>query len=177
MTEEKTDEIRLPNWLGDREQFHMMVKKEKKLTEYQLWFFERELKHQKKLYEGLKERTQQREKSYKPRFKTREELDEAYMLGGMTVKEYMIERRNIWNCYSDRGYLDRIAWLEEQAAKYREKLEDIEGWTERTRKHSTYLRGKKRNVREKHINAVKRYKKKVRMKKLEERWRKYGLIK
>ena len=177
MTEEKKDEIRLPNWLGDREEFHMRVKREKKLTEYQLWFFERELKRQKKMYDGLKEGIPRREKSYKPRFKTREELDEAYMLGGMTVKEYMIERRNIWNCYSDRGYLDRIAWLEEQAAKYREKLEDIEGWTLETKRKSNNKRQKKFKRRGKLASQKRRYRKKIKTKKLEERWRKYGLIK
>ena len=172
-----TEERRLPNWLGDREEFHMKVKREKKLTEYQLRFYEKELKRQKKMYEGLVEGIPKREKSYKPRFKTREELDQAYIVSDMTVKEYMTERRNLWNCYSDRGYIDRIAWLTEQRDRYKDKLDRINGWTLETKRKSNNNRQKKFHIRRKWAYQKRRYRKKIKMKRLEERWKRYGLIK
>lgn len=177
--DEQKEERRVPNWLGEREDYHMKVKNEKKLTEYQLRIFVRELKHQEKMYSGLVERTPQREKAYKPTCKTREELDQMYMLGAMTDREYMRNRSAIWNCYSDRGYIMRIEWLREQVERYQDKLDRIDQYLVDTRKQTVKACKHRYRVKKNKSKCVvrcrRRKRQRERKQELEARWKKYGI--
>ena len=119
---------------------------------------------------------------YGAKYKSRQELDEAYMLGGMTDKEYMKQRSAIWNAYSDRGYIMRIEWLDQMIDFYQQRLDKIDEWIEvkhkdtrkqimkryyKRQKHYAYKRRKRREARSE--------KKKQEYKELKERWKYYGL--
>lgn len=176
-----TEERRLPNFLHNEEQ-HMRIKREKKLIEYQVRVFKNELRDVTKRYENLKAGAEKRAEIYDAKYKTRKELDDAYMLGNMTDREYMRYRSAMWQAYSDRGYEDRIQWLNAMIDHYQSKLDKITKWMDAASKESRAGIYKRYRKRQRHY-AYKRRKrrearseqKKQQYKELKERYKYYGL--
>ena len=179
MTE--NEERRLPNFLRNEEQ-HMRIKRERKLVDYQVRMFTKELKRIRKKLDALRAGEEDRAEKYGAKYRTRKELDDAYMLGNMTDREYMHYRSAMWQAYSDRGYLDRIEWLEKMLNHYQNKLEKIDQWMEEARKESRaginkryrrkqYKLAHKRKTRRRERSE----RKKQQYKELKERYKYYGI--
>lgn len=170
-----------PNFLHNEEQ-HMRIKNERKLTVYQVQMFKRERGRLKRRLRDLDNNQEHRAEIYGAQFKTRKELDEAYILGGMTDKEYMKQRSAIWNAYSDRGYNDRIKWCDQMIEHYQAKLDKIDAWIENQHRE-TEIKVRKRYMKKQKHYAYKRRKrrearsaaKKENYKLMKERWKYYGL--
>ena len=101
------------------------------------------------------EKVKQREKAYNPRFRTREELDEAYVAGLLTDREYMRERYAIWLAYSDRGHINNMKWLESEIDHYKRALEALENHIDEKRKAS-YKRRRVKWAAHLHKNVMRR---------------------
>lgn len=108
-------------WVHDEEQ-HMRIKNRRKLIEYQVRFFRRELKKEQTMLEKLDAKQEMRKNVFHCRFDSREELDDEYRAGKMTDKDYIEQRSALWKTYSDRGHTMRIEWLESELAKYEKRL-------------------------------------------------------
>lgn len=176
-----TEERRLPNFLHNEEQY-MRIKTEKKLIEYQVKLFRNELNKMQKRYDELKAGEERRAESYGAKYKTRKELDDAYMLGNMTDREYMQYRSAMWQAYSDRGYEARIKWLTAMLDHYQAKLDKITNWMVAAQKASREGINKRYRKRQKHYAYKRRVrrrerseKKKQQYKELKERYKYYGL--
>lgn len=137
--EKKPEERRVPNFLHNEEQ-HMKIKNEIKLTEYQINLFRREKRYMEKAYAKLMEGCEDRAKAYKVKYRTREELDAAYMVSEMTVQEYMRQRSHIWQAYSDRGYIKRIEWLDKMLKTYEQKRQNLEDFCKQQKAESDRAR-------------------------------------
>ena len=145
------------------------------MLRFQVATVERALKQEKKTYKKLLDGTERRKESYKPTYTSREELDQAYIVGAVADEDYMRERSAIWNVYSDRGHIANIQWLEETLAKYQYALDNLEAYLTNKRKE-TIRACEHRRIARKTYNSHRRvmYRKKKREEK-EARWRKYGL--
>lgn len=93
----------------------------------------------------------------------------------MDDREYMRQRSAIWQVYSDRGYFDQIAWLESERDRYKKKLENINDFIIEKRKEKQARGYAKKQAKRKRTANIRRYRKRIRKRELEERWEKYGL--
>ena len=111
-------------WVHDEQQ-HMRIKNRRKLIEYKIMVYRRELKRERDALEKLIERTQMRKEVYRCIYDSRAELDEAYRAGKLTDKEYIGQRSALWKVYSDHGHNMRIEWLQEELEKCEKQLEMV----------------------------------------------------
>lgn len=162
------------NWLKNPDT-HMQIKEKRRMLQFKVRVFQRALKQEKFTYEKLKKGEQKRFDAYKPKYRTREELDAAYVVGALTDREYMWERSAIWRVWSDRGHIANIAWLEEELAKYEEALNTLDTWIKE--KHDETVKRKQQRYRQKvkHRNYVRNKYRKNKRKELEARWKYYGI--
>ena len=106
---------------------HYWIRPKKKLLEFQIGLFEREIKRVTKNYRKLYDNRELRKKAFKPKFESMAELKEAYVDGLITdYKEYRSQQRAIWCVYSDRGNEDKLEWLYNEKAKYELQLLALE---------------------------------------------------
>lgn len=155
---------------------HARNKEQKRMLKFKIHTFHREIILEQQAYDKLLRGQERRKETYKPTYKTREELDAAYVAGLITDdKEYMRERYAIWQVYSDRGHINNLKWLHEQEDKYKKALEDLEAFAEEKNKESM-LRSQKKRQKHKHHMAYKRRKRREKKKaELEARWKYYGI--
>lgn len=162
------------NWLNNPEQ-HMAIKEARRMLKFKCRVFRTALYTEKKNYEKLLSGIERREKAYKPRFKTREELDAAYVVGAVSDEDYMQQRSAIWQCYSDRGHIANIEWLEKELAKYESALADLDQWRKDARQESVRKYEQKRS-RAKRFNTYRRNRyRRQKREQLERRWKYYGI--
>lgn len=162
------------NWLVNPEE-HMRIKEERRLLKFKIQVFNRELKREKKRYESLLDGQDARKESYKPAYQSRKELDEAYVVGAVSDKEYMRNRSAIWQVYSDRGHIANIEWLESELEKYQKMLDSLESYMARKKLESKKRYRQRINARRR-FNAYRRRRYRQNKKaELEARWKKYGL--
>lgn len=133
MTEQQ--ERRLPNWVVDEEQ-HMRIKRERQLLDYQIRFFTGERNRMQKRLDKLNEGQKRRAETYGITYHSRKELDDAYMVGAIDDHEYMRQRSNLWQVYSDRGYIARIEWLDKMINEHQAKMDAITEWMDQKREES-----------------------------------------
>lgn len=169
-----TEERRVPQWIQNEEQY-MKIKREIQLLKYQIQFFNKGIRDREKRMKYLEETRDKRIKSYGLKYHTREELDEAYIVGSMTDDEYRKQRVAIWNVYSDRGHIAELKWMTEERDKAQRKLDEINKWREERHKEACQRKKKKRLKKMKHATAWRRYNRRKRRQALEERWRRYGI--
>lgn len=175
MTEEM-EERRVPSFVVNEEE-HVRIKRELQLTEYQIRLFEKALRNRKKVLSELREGEEMRKEVFRCKYRTVEELNQAYIVGAIKDdREYMRQRSAIWQVYSDRNHLKEIEWLETELLKYYRKKENIEALIEKKRKDSLEARRRRYNKRKRWNNYMRKYRKKRKKEELEERWRRYGLI-
>lgn len=113
------------NWLKNPEEY-MAIKEKRRMLSFQVSVFRRELKREQKTLEKLNSHLQLRIDRWHPRFDSREKLDEAYVAGLVTDRDYMRERYAIWQVYNDRGHNANIAWLSAELEKCETALENLE---------------------------------------------------
>lgn len=134
------------NWLKNKDD-HMAIKEKRRMLKFKLHVFSSALYEEKRNYKKLMTNTERRKQTYKPQYQTREELDQAYVLGAINDKEYMKNRSAIWLVYSDRGHIKNIEWLESEVAKYEGALAELEEWM--NEKHEESVRRKRKKQQRK----------------------------
>lgn len=136
----KKEEIKLPHRRVNLEAY-MLDKETKRLLEFQVGVFQREINRLEKRAQKRDANLEHRKEVWKPMFETVEELNEAYMLGDMDPLTYNRQRVAIWNTYTDYGSAAKLEWLYEERDKYQSILDMfVEG--------STKLREEEREQRE-----------------------------
>lgn len=108
-------------WFYKDERYNKIVRK-KRLIEYQIMMFKRELLHEEQMMKELTANEPRRKELYGARYDTLEDLQNDYLTGALRGKAYRHERYMLWLVYSDRGHLDRIDWLKEMIAECEERL-------------------------------------------------------
>ena len=135
MTEEM-EERRVPSFVVNEEE-HVRIKRELQLTDYQIRVFEKALRDRKKVLADLRAGEEMRKEAFKCKYRTVEELNQAYIVGAIKDdREYMRQRSAIWQVYSDRNHLKEIEWLETELLRYYRKKENIEALIEKKRKET-----------------------------------------
>lgn len=130
-----------------------MIKKDKywirqhlKLLEYQIIVFEREKRNTIKKRDRLVETRDYRAKAYGLRFKSKEELNEAYIAGLVDDLEYRWQRNALWQVYDDRGAEMRLEWIESELKKYKDRQRGLYAYIEEL-KEEQKKKGKQRERR------------------------------
>lgn len=124
---------------------HQAIKHRKKMLEYKVGFFQREINRQTKKKKEREANFENRKARWKPKYASWDELNEAYIAGGMSDKEYDVQRKAIWIVYHDYDVPEKLAWLEEMQAPYKAELEALEEWMEDTKKKTAKELQKKYN--------------------------------
>lgn len=162
------------NWLVNEKE-HLAIKEAIRMLKFKRRVFKTALYTEKKNYEKLLSGIERREKAYKPRYKTREELDAAYVVGAVSDEDYMQQRSAIWQCYSDRGHIANIEWLEKELDRYESALADLDQWKEDTKKESARRYSQKRWKAKKFNNYRRRRYRQQKREALERRWKQHGI--
>lgn len=157
------------NWLKDPENY-MAIKEKRRMLKFKCRVFSSALYQEKRMYKNLLDNTEKRKKIYNPTYSSREELDQAYVIGAIDDKEYMSQRSKIWQVYSDRGHIKNIEWLESELNKYETALDMLENWREK-KKEYTLKECRKIDAQRKHHKAYNRQRlRRIRKVEKQERW-------
>lgn len=163
------------NFLNIDQAEYMRNKEALRMLKFKIAVFTRQLKQEQRTYEKLLSTQEKRFNTYKPKFKTREELDAAYLVGAISDEDYSYQRYAIWLVYSDRGHINNLKWLESEKERYEQKLEAFENHLKeqsRTKRQAWIRRQQKRS---KHATYMRKSRRATRKKELEERWHRYGI--
>lgn len=134
------------------------------------------LYNEQRAYKKMLSTQGKRFETWHPRYKTREELDAAYLVGAVDDQEYRYERYAIWQVYSDRGHINNLKWLEEMVEKATNALEGFENHLQDESRQRAMARQKRKRLLHKNVVYNRRSRRKKRKRELEERWRRNGLI-
>lgn len=96
------------------------INKRKRLIEYQIRFFEREIRAEEKRLAYLESTQDARRKAYGLEYDSLEEINQAYAAGIITSAERYRQRSHLWQVFSDRDALMRLEWLRSERDKYKE---------------------------------------------------------
>lgn len=162
------------NWLVNEKE-HLAIKEARRMLKFKLHVFKSSLYTEKKNYEKLLSGIERREKAYKPRYKTREDLDAAYVVGAVSDQDYMQQRSAIWQCYSDRGHIANIEWLESEVDKYQNALDDLDSWMAEKKTESRARFERKRTQTRRHNGKRRKKYRREKREALERRWKYYGI--
>lgn len=157
------------NWLKDPEN-HLAIKERRRMLKFKLHVFTTALYYEQRNYDKLLANTERRKKSYKPMFSSREELDQAYVLGAVSDKEYMSQRSKIWQVYSDRGHIKNIEWLKSEIERYQEALDILDQWMKTKHLHTVKMLRKLRDQKKHHRAYNKHRNRRIRKIAKQERW-------
>ena len=156
-----------------QEHDYQETKEKYRMLKFQAATYRNRLTQQRKALEVLRAGQDDREKAYKPMFKTTDELWRYYVNSDMSFKDYAYQRSRIWQVYSDRGHINNIKWLEEELAKVEAKIKALDKHVEELTKMSEYYRPSAERKRKTDYERKRR--RKIRQKEKEERWKKYGI--
>ena len=162
------------NWLVNEKE-HLAIKEARRMLRFKRTVFRTAYTREKLRYQQLIDGTERREKSYKPMFKTREELDAAYVVGAVSDQDYMKQRSAIWQCYSDRGHIKNLEWIQSELDKYQKALDELDEWTEAKHRETVARNDKKRRQKLKHRRTERNKYRKKKKEALERRWKYYGI--
>lgn len=161
------------NWLrGDPVQL-AETKERKRLLRFKIMTFNYRIAIEKKNWKKLLDGQQGRYEYWKPKYKTREELDEAYVAGIVTDEDYPRERYAIWQVYSDRGHKANLEWLESEQQKYQAELDGFEAFLQKTTKENKKKYDQRHRKKYLYRRREKRRKARERIRK--DKWKKYGI--
>lgn len=163
------------NFLNIDQAEYMRNKEALRMLKFKVTVFKRQLFQEQRTYKKLLSTQEKRFNTYQPKFKTRKELDAAYLVGAVSDQEYSKQRYAIWLVYSDRGHINNLKWLESELEYYEKKLADFENHLQeqaKTKRQAWLRRQQKRN---KHATYMRRTRRAARKKELEERWHRYGI--
>lgn len=166
------------NWLRGDPELLARNKERKRMLKFKIRVFKTALYNEQKAYEKLLKGVERREKAYKPNFKDRETLDASYVAGLVSDDDYPRERYAIWQCYSDRGHINNMKWIESELAKYEKALADFQELLDNHSRENTRAREKRRRRHHRHMaykRRKRREKKRAYKEELRERYKYYGL--
>lgn len=163
------------NFLNIDQAEYMRNKEALRMLKFKITVFKRAVYNEQRAYKKLLSTQDKRIKAYNPRFKTREELDAAYLVGAVSDEDYSRERYNIWLVYSDRGHINNLKWLEEQLAYYEQKLADFENHLQMQAKTKRQAWLRRQQYKSRHATYMRKVRKAERQRKLKERWQKHGI--
>lgn len=91
------------------------------LAKKQAQFFAREIKRVERMQKKHEENIPILEAKYKPKYKTAEEINQAYLIGAIDEKELHDARVLWWRIYSDRYMNSYLRWLRQEHDYYQAK--------------------------------------------------------
>ena len=128
------------------------IRPRKKLLEYQIGFFNREIKRVERGYKTWLTNMPKRMERFKPRYQSREEIDEAYLAGLLTKQEYSEQRNAYRMVYSDYGSKMKLAWLRSQLDQYSRQYDALIDYMDDLRQKSEAKAIKNRRIKRRRHN-------------------------
>lgn len=154
---------------------YLRTKERIRMAKFKIRVFKTALRNEQFAYNKMLKTQPKRMNRWHPKYEDRKKLDEDYVVGKLTNEEYAYERYAIWQVYSDRGHINNIKWLEEMLKHYEDALKDINDELEQRRKETNRRRQKRWWQKKKHATHMRRVRRAEKQRKLEERWKRYGI--
>ena len=153
----------------------LRTKESIRMANFRVRVFKTALRQEKAAYKKLLSTQDKRMERWHPKYDDLKKLNDEYIIGKMTNEEYVRERYAIWQVYNDRGHINNIKWLEQMLAIYQGKLDDIEADLEQRRMRHQKRWEQRRAYLKRHATHMRRVRRAEKKRKLEERWKKYGI--
>lgn len=163
------------NYLKIPEDEFMRNKETLRMLKFKIRVYKTALYNEQRAYKKMLSTQDKRFEQWQPKYKTRKELDDAYLVGAVDDTDYRKERYAIWQVYSDRGHINNLKWLEKMVEVSEKNLADFEAYLQSESERRKEAREKRDRLRKRHNMYIRRYRHKKKKKALQERWEFYGI--